>query len=106
VGQHVKAALLAAATVREDSVTIGDEKIFVREVGVVEFAAYGQDQKQDRARATAVLMSQCVLDGPGGQLALTLEDAMQLAKSARVSLPIVAKILEVSGFSEKEPDAS
>jgi len=105
----VKEQLLAVAALREDSVDVGGVKFQVREVGAMEFAAYGQMLKTDRLKATATLIAACVLDGPGGSAALTVDDAVSIARSARVSMPIVNKIMELSGFgddAEKEPDAS
>lgn len=117
----VKELLLRAAAVREDVVDIDGEKVHVREVGALEFAEYGRllkdrtedgkEVKGDRVRATATLIAACVLDGPGGNPALTIEDATAIARSARVSMPIVRKVMELSGFGddeddEKEPDAS
>lgn len=104
----VKHALLEVAQVREDVVDVGGTKIYVKEVGALEFADYGKMLKTDRVKATAALIAGCVLDGPGGAPAMTAEEAEPIARSARVSMPIVQKIMELSGFGddEKESDAS
>ena len=99
--------LLALAQLRTDVVTIGDVRLTVREVGAMEFAEYGKKLKADRLGATAELIAACVVDDEGNTV-LSIDDAKQFAKSARVSMPVVRKIMELSGFGEgdeKEPDA-
>lgn len=104
----VKDKLLAACAVREEEVVVEGETLVVREVGTLEFAEYGKLNKTDRVTATGYLMSVCVLDGHGGKPLLTSEEARQMAGSARVSMPIMAAIMKLSGFGdvEKEADAS
>lgn len=106
--RSVKEELLGIAVVREDVVDVSGKKFYVREVGALEFAEYGRLQKEDRVKATATLIAACVLDGPGGNPALSVEDALVIAKSARVSMPIIQKVMTLSGFGddEKESDAS
>lgn len=98
--------LLALAALRTDVVTIGDVRLTVREVGALEFAEYGKQLKADRIGATAALIAACVVDDEGNAV-LSVDDAKAFAKSARVSMPIVRKIMELSGFGddEKESDA-
>lgn len=110
-----KSRLLSLATVREGSVTLEGETIFVREIGPLEFAEYGRILKEDRTKATAQLLAFCVIDGlDGPPLFESVDDALPIAKSARVSMPIINKVMQLSGFkddtsgeeAEKEPDAS
>lgn len=102
----LKDSLLALAAVRKKAVKIEGQKYFVREVGAVEFAAYGVEQKSDRQEAVSKLLASCVVDEEGKEL-LTLDEARTIAKTARVALPLVNAIMEVSGVtSEKESDAS
>lgn len=105
--RSLKEQLLALAALRTDVVVVGDVRCNVREVGALEFAEYGRKLKADRLGATAELISACVVDDEGN-VVFTVEEAKQFAKSARVSMPIVRKIMELSGFGddEKEPDAS
>jgi len=109
VGTDLKQQLLALAQLRTRVVKIDSVELTVREVGALEFAEYGKLQKADRLKATASLIAACVVDGDGNP-ALSLDDALSLAKSARVSMPIVGAVMELSGFGgendEKEPDAS
>lgn len=93
---------------RTIEVRIDDETFVVREVGAISFAEYGELVKRDKQAATAKLLSDCVLDEEGNP-ALSAEDAAEVAKSARVTMPLVAAIMEVSGFNgddEKKADAS
>jgi len=101
----LKEKLLASAKLRTRVVEIEGEKYTVREVGAVEFAAYGALLKTDRIKATASLVHDCLVDENGAKI-LTLEEAIEVVGSARVSMQIVNAIMEVSGFGEKEPDAS
>ena len=110
----VKEALLNAAKTRSKVVDVGDASVRVREVGAMEFAEYGKTLKKDKVKATASLIAACVIDDDGNPM-LTVEEAGELAKSARVSMPLVTAIMELSGFGdddedeegdEKEPDAS
>ncbi len=103
----LKTKLLAAATMRQDVVEVGGELVTVREVGALEFAEYGKLLKTDRLNATAGLIAGCVIDADGNPL-LSIEEARQVARSARLSMPIVKRVMELSGFGddEKESDAS
>ena len=98
--------LKAKAAVRTKEVRIDGETFVVQEVGAVSFGEYGKVVKKDQVQATALLLAECVLDEEG-KLALSLEDATEIAKSARVTMPLVQAIMEVSGFGadEKEPNA-
>lgn len=101
----LKEKLLASAKLRTILVDIDGDEYLVREVSAADFADYGTQVKTDKARATALLVSKCVIDDEGNPL-LTTEEAMSVVQSARLSVPIVNAILEVSGFGEKESDAS
>lgn len=98
--------LLELAKLRTDVIDIDGVQVTVREVGALEFAEYGKLQKTDRLGATAALIANCVIDEEG-KPALSKDEATTLANSARVAMPIVQKILSLSGFGvdEKEPDA-
>ena len=104
----VKQKILAACAVREKEVVVEGEHLTVREVGALEFAEYGKLNKTNRIAAVGYLLSVCVIDGPGGKPLLNADEAKQLAGSARVSMPLMAAIMELSGFgaAEKEADAS
>ena len=99
--------LKAKAALRTKEVRIDGEAFVVREVGAVEFGEYGKAAKTDQVKATALLLASCVLDEEGNA-SLTSADAAEIAKSARVTMPLVQAIMEVSGFGadEKESDAS
>ncbi len=101
----LKEKLLASAKTQSKMVEIEGTGYIVREVSAGDFAEYGALTKVDRNKATAFLVSRCVIDEDGAPL-LSMEDAEQVVKSARLSIPIVNAIMELSGFSEKEPDAS
>lgn len=113
MGEHagaVKAKLLTASKTRSKVVDVDGEPVNVREVGALEFAEYGALLKVDRLKATAQLIAACIVDEDGNPV-LTVEEATQVARSARVSMPLVTAIMELSGFGEdegdeKEPDAS
>lgn len=109
----MKSQLLALAAVRFDTVDLEGLKVRVREIGTTEFAHYGElagDKKNekgevvtkgDKLKATAYLIEACVVDDDGAAV-LSAEEALQLSKSARVSMPIVNKVMELSGFGEDE----
>lgn len=116
-----KEALLASAVVRTDTVQIGAEAYTVREISAGDFALFGElgtDKKDDKGvvvekgskeRATAHLIASCVVDETGAPL-LTAEEALIVARTARVSMPLVNKVMELSGFGkedeeQKHPDA-
>lgn len=100
---RLKEALLAAAQVRTCEVTIGDLKVTVREAGALEFAAYGKLQKTDRVKATAALISTCVVDESGAPL-FSAEEAAPIAASARMAMPIVTAIMQLSGLVKDEKE--
>lgn len=96
------------AAVRTKEVRIDGETFVVREVGAIAFAEYGKLVKDDKQAATAALLVECVLN-EDGHPALSPADALEVAKSARVTVPLVSAIMEVSGFTgddEKKADAS
>lgn len=103
----LKDKLLAASKLRSKVVEIDGVEYTVQEVGADSFADYGAVLKKDRKKATAQLLSECLVDENGEKL-LTVDEAVQVVRSARVSMPLVNAIMEVSGFGEdeKEPDAS
>jgi hypothetical protein len=109
VGSNLRDQLMALAALRTRTVVIGGVSFPVREVGALEFAEYGKLQKTDKLKATASLIAACVVDDDGNP-ALTIEEATAIARSARVSMPIVGAVMELSGFggedAEKEPDAN
>lgn len=109
----MKTALMALAVVRYDTINIEGEPVRVQEIGTLEFAQYGalaSDrlnakgevlEKGSKLKATAFLISSCVVDDEGALL-LSEEEALTLAKSARVAMPIVNRVMELSGFKEAE----
>jgi len=109
----MKEKLLALAVVRKEVVEIGDQKVMVREIGTVEFAHYGKlanGEKDDsgavtvppdRNKATAYLISVCVVD-ENDQPVLTEEEALPLAKIARTATPIANKVMELSGYAKED----
>lgn len=103
----VSERLKQKAAVRTKEVRIDGELFVVREVGAVAFADYGNLIKTDKVKATARLLAECVLDEQGNS-ALSDDDALEVAKSARVTMPLVSAIMELSGFgdNEKKADAS
>lgn len=110
MGDSVSSArerLLALAQIKRDTVEIDGESFTIREVEAIPFGEYGAMVKEDKARATAFLIASCVVD-ENDQPVLSMEDALLLAKSARISMPIVSKVMELSGFGrddEKKSDA-
>jgi hypothetical protein len=101
----LKARLLALAALRSKTVTLDDGlTIVVQEPSQLAFAEYGQAFRADRDKATAGLMAACVV-GEDGQPLLTAEEALTLARSARVSRVIVAAVMELAGFREGDDDA-
>jgi hypothetical protein len=101
---ELKAKLLAAAQLRSATVSIDGEDYTVREGSAVAFVEYMSLLQVDRDRATATLLADSVVDEKGGPL-LTVDEAVAVARSARVSMALMRSIMELSGFSEKEPDA-
>lgn len=104
---NLKDKLLAASKLRSEVVEIEGEKFTVQEADAVSFADYGALLKKDRMKATATLLAECVVDENGSKL-LTVEEATQVVRSNRVSMPLMQAIMKVSGFGddEKESDAS
>jgi hypothetical protein len=98
--------LRAKAAVRTKAVDIDGDSFTVREVGAVSFGEYGRVVKTDPVGATALLLAECVIEDDGSP-ALDETAAREVAASARVTMPLVQAIMQVSGFGddEKEPDA-
>lgn len=105
MGSTLKEKLFASAKQRSVVVEVDGEKFVVREVSALDFAEYGKMLKDDKPKATAFLLSKCLLD-EDGNLLLTQQEALDVIGSARVSMTFVNAIMEVSGFGEKESDAS
>ncbi len=101
---ELKAKLLAAAQLRTAKVAIDGEDYTVREGSAVVFIEYMSLLQVDRDRATATLLADCVVDADGAPL-LTVDEAVAVARSARVSMSLMRAIMALSGFDEKEPDA-
>lgn len=102
----VSERLRAAATVRSKEVAVGEESFTVREVDAIDFESYGKLLKAKdggRHEAIAFLLSRCVMED--GALALSIEDAREVARSTRVTVPLVAAIMDLSGFGEDEKKA-
>jgi len=104
---NLKQRLLAAAAVRSKSVSIDGEDYTVREVSAELFSEYGEAAKVSKTNAAALLISECLVDETGEKM-LSSEEATLVAKSARLCVPLLNAIMEVSGFgdTEKKPDAS
>ncbi len=101
----LKAHLLAEAAIREDFVVVSGQKVWIREVDPVSFSEYGDLLKKDRIMATAGLLAACVIDDKEGErLFDNAEEALPLARSSRTSLPLIQKIMELSGFGEDDVD--
>lgn len=105
MGISLKEKLFASAKKRSKAVDVDGQSFVVREVSALDFAEYGRLLREDKQKATGFLLSKCILDDDG-ELLLTQEDAMMVIDSARVSMQFVNAIMEVSGFNEKESDAS
>lgn len=109
----LKEKLLAAAELRTEVVDVEGSSVTVMEIGTAEFTQYGRISNGDEKagvpgntlKATAYLISSCVIDGEGKQV-FTPEEAEPLARSARMSMKIVNAVMRLSGFAEKEADAS
>jgi hypothetical protein len=104
----VSERLQQKASRRTAEVRLDEDTFIVVEVDVDDFAQYGALAKQDRKEATAFLLSCCVLEEDAFTRALSIEVAREVAKSTRVTIPLVNKIMELSGFGgdEKKADAS
>lgn len=100
----VSERLRSKAAVRTKEIAIDGDTFCVREVGADDFAEYGKLAKADSTQATAFLLAACVLD-EAGLPALSKEDAAEVSKSARVTMPLVKAIMDVSGFGEEEKKA-
>lgn len=98
--------LKAATEIRTKVLPLEGMDLTIAEPSRAAFAAYGETLKSDSAKAIADLLVACVsIEGEP----LTAEEAMQIAAPARLATPIVAVIMELSGFGatpEKQPDAS
>ncbi len=103
----VSERLKQKATRRTAEVDIDGDLFSVIEIDAVDFSEYGAISKDNRREAVAFVLSRCVLD-ESGQPCLSIEDAREVAMSVRVSVPLVSKIMELSGFGgdEKKSDAS
>jgi len=104
----LKSKLLVASAVRVGVVKLEGEEVLVREIGTLEFAAYGALAKTDKLRATALLVAACVVDAEGAAL-FSESEALEIAATARIAMPLVTKVMELSGFGEedeKHADAS
>jgi hypothetical protein len=106
MGSTLKEKLFASAKKRSVVVEVDGEKFVVQEVSALDFAEYGKLLKDSKPQATAFLLSKCLLDEDGTTPLLTQEEALGVIESARVSMTFVNAIMEVSGFGEKESDAS
>lgn len=112
----VKKGLLKLSKTRTAVVTIsGDDEspsveVLVREVGASEFAEYGELIKEAKAKkvsregATAFLLSICIVEQTDAGLVpvYTSGECLDIARSARVSMPIMNRIMELSGFAEDD----
>lgn len=103
----IKAKLLALAALRTKAVSVDGLEVLVQEPNAIAFAEYGRDFRSDRAGATARLLAACVIDADGAPV-LTGEEAVALARSARVSRLLMSAIMELAGFGgdDDEPGAS
>lgn len=96
--------LKAKAIRRTAEVQLDGETFTVIEVDADSFAEYGTILKKDRKEATAFLLSRCVLDEEGNP-AVPIEDAREISKSTRVTVPLMNRIMELSGFGDDEKKA-
>lgn len=96
--------LRAKAALRTKEVVIDGDSFLVREIGADAFARYGELAKTDRGAATAGMLMACVVD-ENGLPALTKDDAHEVVLSARVTMPLVQAIMELSGFGAEEKKA-
>jgi hypothetical protein len=92
-----KDGLLKLAKLRTKLVEIDGATYGVREVSVNAFAEYGERMHDDRTAAIAALLVDCVLGDSGGPM-LTQDEAMIVARNARVAMRLVDVILEISGL--------
>lgn len=109
----MKDKLLALAALRTGDLQVEGETVHVRELSTPEYAEYGRltnDQKDergnliskaDRLKGIAFLISTAVIDEAGVRV-FSDDEAITLAKSPRVALPIVSKVMELSGTKEGE----
>lgn len=115
----MKEQLLKLAAIRYGTVTIEGTEVRVREATADEFSRYAalsNDEKDDKDvvtrkgnknAANATLIAGCIVDEAGASVYNEAEAAV-LAASARVSMPVINKIMELSGFkgdAEKHSDA-
>lgn len=101
-----KEKLLEQARRRFKTVNIDGETFTVSEMSAATFSLYGELAKTQREEAHAMLLWDCIVDEQGLKL-LTIQEAREVAQSARIVLPLVTAIMEVSGLSaEEKPNAS
>lgn len=98
-----KSKLLAAASLRQGVVVLEGETVRVREVNTNDFARYGELVKTDRLGATAYLIQACAVDDAGAGV-FTAEEALEIARSVRLSVPLMNEIMRLSGFAEEGAD--
>ena len=105
--------LLVLAAPRSETLDVEGEKVVVREVGSLEFARYGELMGEDRTKGMAYLLQSCVFEEDGTTPVFDEETAQRIAPNARVTMPLVNKIMALSGFGkenkegkEKHADAS
>jgi hypothetical protein len=97
----VRDRLLKAAAIRRRSVVIDGESFDVVEVGSQAFSEYGALVREgDRLAGVARLLQACVVD-EAGLPALSEEDSALVAGNARVCMPLLNAIMELSGFSDE-----
>ena len=93
MGRTVKDALLSLAVLRTQVVPLDDGvSVTVQEPPADALASYGQLWRNDRQKATAVLLRACVID-ENGQPMLDDEESLKLARSARIARPLVEAIM-------------
>lgn len=100
--------LLELAKLRTEDVEVGGHTFTVREMSVGMAAQYSALTGLDKDGAMALLLQTCVLD-EAGLPALTRDESRSIAQSSRVSIPLIATILKLSGMGEdleKKADAS
>lgn len=95
--------LLQEAEQRIKTITIGKIEATVRELNMIEFAGYGEAMagkgKDDTARTEAIarMLSTAVIKEDGAPR-WSLAEARKVANTARIATPLVAAIMELSGF--------
>lgn len=94
--------LAAAAAIRSEVLDIEGEKVVIKEAGTIEFSRYAKLSDTDRAAAIAVLLVACVFDEDGVTPVFDEKTANEVAKSARVTMPLVSKIMQLGGFEKED----